>query len=246
MYPYPRRKELSLAIYSSFFSNKSSLIEKTIYSSLLFRALLEFRVSKLYIIEPSKDIFSLVTKLASYALSPPYLKKEIPLDKDLSKAGLLSPMNILYHQVHKFLVEGEIRLGRSNNYGIKGLKVSKSHDSILVIDSVLGKTISYPRIYYRGFEIKPISFSKLLKKDNIIIASRSGKNPIENSNEILNLYEKSGLTVVIGPPEGMLLSSLGDKYIEISFNFIPKQGVSDIRVEEAIFSTLSILNFILQ
>ncbi|ARM75925.1 putative RNA uridine N3 methyltransferase [Acidianus manzaensis] len=246
MYPFPRHKELNLAIYSSFFSNKSSLTEKTIYSSILFRALIEFRISKLYIIDSNKRIFSLVNKLAMYSLTPPYLKKEISFNKDLGKAGLLSPMNLIYHLVHKFPVEGEIRQGKNGNYGIKNLKVKKKYDTILVINSISGKAIQYPRIYYNGFKIYESSFDELIKKENIIIGSRSGKNPLEYKSQIKKSYEEKGLTLVIGPPEGMLLSLIGKRYLDISFNFIPKQAVSDVRVEEAVISALAVLNFILE
>lgn len=246
MYPFPRRKELGLAIYSSFFHNKP-LNEKIFYTSLLFRTLVAFRVSKLYIINPSEKLHLFLKKMAKYALSPPYLKKTIPLDEDLSKVGLLAPMNIPYHTVHKFLVEGESRIGEKGNFGIKNLKIKNKQNIVLVTDSVKGKIIQYPKIYYSGFSIYRTNLKNLLKKENLIIASRSGKDPLECMSEINEMYNQLGITLLIGPPEGELLISIRNKdYLSRSYNFIPRQGVSDVRVEEAIFSALSILNFILE
>lgn len=247
MYPFPRRKELNLVIYPSFFNDKP-WNERIFYISLLFRALIAFRVSKLYIVNPEKKLYLFIKKIANYALSPPYLKKEIPIDRDLRKVGLLPPMNISFHNVHKFLVEGEIRMGRKGNFGVKGIKPKNiTSDTILIVDSVNGKYIEYPRIYYNGFSVHKITLEKLLKKENLIIGSRSGKDPLKHKSEIKDMYDKLGVTLLIGPPEGRLLQSIKDKsYLFRSYNFIPKQGVSDVRVEEAIFSALSILNFILQ
>lgn len=247
MFPFPRRKELNLAIYSSFFLEKTAN-EQIFYIALLFRTLIVFRVSKLYLVNANNRLYSKLKKLAKYALSPPYLKREIPLDKDLSKVGLLPPMNMQSHIVHKFLVEGEIRIGKKGNFGIKELEIPYAKfDSILITDSINRKFIKYPKIYYNGFTVHKITLQDLLKKENLIIGSRSGKDPFKYKSEIQEIYDKMGLTLLIGPPEGNLLRSIKcERCIKFAYNFVPKQGVSDVRVEEAIISALSILNFILQ
>jgi predicted SPOUT superfamily RNA methylase MTH1 len=113
-------------------------------------------------------------------------------------------------------------------------------------DSIKGSFIQYPMIYYDGFKIHKIRFEKILEKNNLIIGSRNGKNPLKYKEEIISMYEEKGLTLLIGPPEGMLLKKLGEKFLEKSYNFIIKQGVSDVRAEEAIISSLSLLNAILE
>ncbi|BDC19328.1 putative RNA uridine N3 methyltransferase [Acidianus sp. HS-5] len=247
MFPYKRRNELNIAFFSSIFSIEKNLTEKTLKASLLFRFFIEFRVTNVYIICPnsSNKEFELLKELSDYALTPPYLKKYIPISHNLKKVGLLSPMNLPFHIVHKLPIEGEIRIGKNNDFGLPQ-KIRTRHKSIIIVDSVKDSFIQYPLIYYNGFEIHKTNIEDILTKDNLIIGSRNGKDPLKYKDEIVSMYEEKGLTVLIGPPEGMLIKKLGENFLKKSYNFIIKQGVSDVRAEEAIISSLSLLNAILE
>ncbi|MFP3399147.1 putative RNA uridine N3 methyltransferase [Acidianus sp.] len=245
MFPFKRRKELNIAFFSSMFSIERNLTEKTLKASLLFRFFIEYRITNVYVICSSDKEYDLLREISKYALTPPYLKKYIPISPNLRKAGLLPPMNLPSHLVHRFPVEGEIRLGRNQDFGLHQ-KIRTTYRSIMFTDSIKGSFIQYPMIYYDGFKIHKIRFEKILEKNNLIIGSRNGKNPLKYKEEIISMYEEKGLTLLIGPPEGMLLKKLGEKFLEKSYNFIIKQGVSDVRAEEAIISSLSLLNAILE
>ncbi|GAA5420923.1 hypothetical protein Stok01_02891 [Sulfurisphaera tokodaii] len=246
MFPYPRRKELNVILFTSIFSTDKSLTEITLKMSFILRTLTIFRVSKLFWIDDlrNKYIKRVIIDIINYALKPPYLKKEIKIRKTLSKVGLLNPINIPSHIVEKEAIEGEYRIGSKGFFGLES-KINTKSNVILIVNSnpVRIKEYNfYP--YYNGFKFYFLNKNNILGKfENLLIASRSGKDPIKYSSEIKDMYEKKGITLIIGPPSGGLLKQLSD-YIHV-YNFLPNQGVKDIRVEEALISSLSILNFIL-
>jgi len=244
MFEFPRRKELNVALFSSILSVESSIEEITLKISEIFRYLLIFRVSKLYIINDSPKLYNIIRKIFDYAILPQYLKRTIPRQEELSKVGLLSPMNIYSHIVHKLPTEGEVRIGKEGNFGFKN-SLNTKDSSILILDSVKLRYIKYPFIYYSGFKLIKCNLDDIKTKKNLIIGSRNGKDPFLYKREIADLYEKNGITLLIGPPKGNLINSFGLEFLIKSYNFIPKQGVSDIRAEEALISSLSILNLII-
>jgi predicted SPOUT superfamily RNA methylase MTH1 len=244
MFEFPRRKELNVALFSSILSVESSIEEITLKVSEIFRYLLIFRVSRLYIINDSSRLYNIIRKIYDYAILPPYLKKTIPRQEELSKVGLLSPMNIYSHIVHRLPIEGEVRIGKGGNFGFKHSLNTKG-SSVLILDSTKLDYIKYPFIYYPGFKLVKCSLDTIKNKKNLILGSRSGKDPLLYKKEIIDMYEKNGITILIGPPKGNLINSLGSQFLMKSYNFIPKQGVSDIRAEEALMSSLSILNLII-
>jgi|BEDMetMinimDraft_2_1075160.scaffolds.fasta_scaffold01221_2 hypothetical protein len=249
MYPFPRYKPLNVALFLSTFDIENSLLEITLKLSFILRVASTFRVSKIYWIEDSsksKKLKNIVNDLTKYMLLPPYLKKYISIKPHLRKVGMASPLNIPLHAVSRSGIEGEIRLGYKGDFGIINVKkLNTNYNSILILDSLNLDYIPYRNPYYNGVKMNFVKLEKILKLDNLIIASRSGKNPVKNVQEIINLYKKSGITLLIGPPKGNLLYKLGEKYLTKSYNFAINQGVSDIRVEEALAYSLSILNVLL-
>ena len=246
IFPFPRRKELNVILFTSIFYTDRSLTEITLKTSFIVRTLSIFRVSSLYFIDDLKDpkIKRAVIDIINYALLPPYLKKKIPLKPTLKKVGLLNPINIPSHMVEKEAIEGEYRVGENGNFGLKS-KISTRANSILIINSNPLKVKPYDFFpYYNGFKTKFIELDQISSFDNIIIGSRSGKNPFEEISKIKELYEKHGITLLIGPPQGGVLKNInvGKEYV---YNFVPNQGVRDVRAEEALLISLSILNYIL-
>lgn len=248
MFPYPRRKNLDVILFTSIFSTERTLTEITLKLSFIIRTLTIFRVSNLYFIDDLKDkkVRKTVTDIINYALLPPYLKKEVPIKNTLKKVGILNPINIPSHLVSKEVIEGEYRVGKKGNFGFKAKERNKiKNECILVIDSLNSEFIPcnfYP--YYTGFSTSFITEEELEKiKEKVIFASRSGKDPLKYRNEIKELYEKNGIALVIGPPQGGLLKKF--RNTDYVYNFIPYQGVKDVRSEEALISSLTILNFIL-
>ncbi|MCH4814929.1 MAG: putative RNA uridine N3 methyltransferase [Saccharolobus sp.] len=247
MFPFPRYKPLNVALFLSIFDIENSLLEITLKLSFILRVTNTFRVNKIYWITDSVNsakLEKIIKDLTKYALLPPYLKKYVPISRNLKKVGLMSPLAIPYHLIFKQVVEGEIRLGFKGDFGLKK-RINSSSKSILITDSLKVGYIDYSGFYYSGVKNEFVDFNKILNFDNLIIASRNGKNPLKAKEELANLYSKYGLTLLIGPPAGNLLQRLGKQYLDKSYNFVIKQGVLDIRAEEALAYSLSILNLLL-
>jgi len=246
IFPFPRRKNLNVILFTSVFSTDKTLAEITIKTSFIVRTLSIFRVSNLYLVDDLNDsqVKKTVTDIISYALLPPYLKRKVPLKTTLKKAGLINPVNIPSHIVEREAVEGEYRVGENGEFGLRNIK-SKSK-SILVINSNPLKVKSYDMFpYYNGFKTRFIGQDQIFSMNNLVIGSRSGKNPFEDIGKIKELYEKNGISLLIGPPQGGILKNINIKKYEYVYNFIPNQGVKDVRAEEALLVSLSILNYIL-
>ncbi|MEM3225855.1 MAG: putative RNA uridine N3 methyltransferase [Saccharolobus sp.] len=247
MYPFPRHRSLNVGLFLSIFDVENTLSEITLKLSFILRVAFTFRVSKIYWINDSpnsKKLKKIIMDITKYASTPPYLKKYIPINPNLKKVGMMSPLNLFSHIVSKLATEGEIRLGYKGDYGISK-KLRSPYNSVLITDSVKIEYTPYISIFYDRINMEFIEFEKIFDLENIIISSRNGKNPLKNMNEIVDLYKKDGLTLIIGPPYGHLLEKLGENFLERAYNFAINQGVSDIRAEEALAYSLAILNILL-
>ncbi|WP_338604823.1 putative RNA uridine N3 methyltransferase [Sulfolobus tengchongensis] len=247
MFPFSRYKPLNVVLFMSTFDIENTLLEITLKLSFILRVTNTFRVNKIYWIKDSpksERIAKIITEITRYTLSPPYLKKYIPYSKNLKKVGIMEPVTLPSHLIFRQITEGEIRIGHKGDFGIN-TKLNPDLKAILITDSLKLDYVPYNNLYYNGVKNEFIEFKNIFNFENLIIASRSGKNPLKNMEEIVNLYKRSGLTLVIGQPTGNLLHNLGKQYLEKSYNFVIKQGVSDVRVEEALAYSLSILNLLL-
>ncbi|WP_240938734.1 hypothetical protein [Metallosphaera hakonensis] len=207
----------------------------------MIRTLTVYRVTRIYLVKGRDErLIKLLKKITYYSLKPPYLKKYVKLDNDLSKAGLLQPVNVPYHVVSDIPVEGEIRKSEMNDLGLKGCK--SFYEYSLIIDSEDCKSIQYAGIFYEGPIIEVIDEKRVSEFDNLIMASRSGVSPLSEMRLLRSLYQRKGITLLVGPPEG----GIKRKFPSIlSFNFLEKQGVSNVRSMEALFASLTILNSII-
>ncbi|WP_246263924.1 putative RNA uridine N3 methyltransferase [Metallosphaera tengchongensis] len=203
------------------------------------------RVTKIYLVKDRglEHITVLFSKLLKYTLKPPYLKKLIPIDEDLKKVGLTQPINIPYHAVSNGLVEGEIRVTENHETGIRGIEAYSPNTSfIMIIDSKKPEFVDYVSIFYEGPQLEIVNSKRIEQMDNLILASRSGYDPQDKAKLLREMYYRTGITVLVGPPEGGILR----KFSGIpSFNFLPKQGATDVRSKEALMAGLSILNILL-
>lgn len=247
IFPFPRRKDLNVVLFTSIFSTEKTLTELTLKTSFIVRTLSIFRVSNLYLVDDLKEpkIKKTITDIINYALLPPYLKKKVPLKTTLKKAGLINPVNIPSHIVEREAIEGEYRVGEKGEFGLVN-KIKTKSKFILVINSNPLKVKPYKLFpYYNGFKIRFIGQDQIFSMKNLVIGSRSGKNPFDEINKIKELYEKYGLTLLIGPPQGGILKNMKIEKYEYIYNFVLNQGVKDVRAEEALLASLSVLNYIL-
>ncbi len=108
--------------------------------------------------------------------------------------------------------------------------------------------------YYWGYKIYIQDLKKIL--DNykdlcVIITSKYGKNIEKNKTRLINkVLQVSKLLVVFGAPFEGLIPIFKKKEIKIQnnnffdLNMIPHQGTETVTTEEALISTLSILNYL--
>jgi predicted SPOUT superfamily RNA methylase MTH1 len=256
MFLYPRRKNLSVILFTSIFDTENSLSEITLKLSYIIRFLVDFRVSELWWVRDSKrkGIEKIIRDLVEYALAPPYAKRYIPIRPTLKKVGLLEPVNIPAHVVINGGAEGEIRISVNGDIGLNKKKEKLCNKKYcLIIDSESGEIVSYPFYpYYTGFKLHFIDKKQFLmilndkiESSNILIGSRIGVNIQTISEKIKEIYESKGLRVVIGPPKEGLAKYL-NSFNGFLINFLPKQGVKDVRAEEALMASLTLLNYFLE
>ncbi|NVM01081.1 MAG: hypothetical protein HWN67_01985 [Candidatus Helarchaeota archaeon] len=127
------------------------------------------------------------------------------------------------------------------------LKIQNSKMKISMIDP---KNLKY----YWGYKVYIKDLKHILdyfKDFCIIITSKYGKNIMKNKTKLINkILQVSKLLIVFGAPFEGLLPIFEKKKIKIqnnnffNLNMIPHQGTETITTEEAIISSLSILNFL--
>ncbi|BBD71893.1 hypothetical protein HS1genome_0282 [Sulfodiicoccus acidiphilus] len=215
----------------------------------MLRAAAAFRVSELMWVDDINDESKRrkVRLMIDYALSPPYSKRYFPLTPDLSNAALMDPIQVPTHPDRAVPVEGEVRLGvKSGNrvdFGV-GKRFKKEPGLYVVTDSLRLKFRPVKDLVYLGPRVKFLKFQELIKLPGLVLGSRSCGNPLLDSDRLVEIFEREGLTLFLGPPQGGLLKESG--WRGLCYNFLPEQGVKDVRTEEALWASLSILNVILQ
>lgn len=236
---FPRRRPLNVVLFTSTFSTEKTLLEITLKLGLILRTLLIFRVSSVYWVLDEERYKKIIEDITEYALKPPYLKKNIPKKNTLKFVGLLPPFLPATYDLVKGGAEGEVRVLERGNAGL-GRKLSKPDGLYIVTDSVKTKLRRYIDVYYRGFRTYFVKESELEKMNNVVIGDRFGHEVSVVKDQLIRKYEEGGLTLVIGPPSGLKPGLRG-----LRVNFVPNQGVKDVRTEEALISALAILNSVL-
>lgn len=247
---------LSVAIPSSALINETDPKIKTYKLGLIARACAIFRVEEILIYrDPKLDESEFMKDVLEYIETPQYLRKYIPLKKNLRYVGILPPLAIPSHKP-KHLKVGEVRDGviryvapdgtRWVDIGLKTLAPLKSNKprGARVTVRICSKNPlqveeAKPDEYW-GYKVKIVELGDVLKRKNVIITSRRCKVP--RVDEV-----RGNVTLVFGnPEEGVfeIARRLGIKMDGECWNTIPMQGTRTVRLEEAIFATLAILNFI--
>lgn len=113
---------------------------------------------------------------------------------------------------------------------------------------------SSPDIYW-GYSVHTTSSLKellnFIRKENyiVIVASKKGRPLYDLENTIVNeLKDKDNMLLIFGGPY-LDVDEIAEKediniYSSYIINFMPRQGVENIRTEEAIIATLSVINYI--
>lgn len=248
---------ISVAIPSSALINENDPKIKTYKIGLIARACAIFRVEEIIIYrDPKLNESQFIKDVLEYAETPQYLRKYIPLKPTLKYVGVIPPLKIPSHKPKRLKV-GELREGvvvrvgpdgtRWVDIGVKALAPlrSKAKRGARVTVRVISTNPlvveeDKPEEYW-GYRVRIDELKNVLKRRNVVVTSRRCDVPkIED-------IKRDDVTFVFGSPvEGVfeIMKRLGIEWKGECWNTIPMQGVETVRLEEAIFATLSILNYV--
>ncbi|MBZ9571609.1 RNA-binding protein [Methanobrevibacter sp. TMH8] len=208
-----------------------------------------------------------------YMNTPQYLrKKAYPIKSELKHVGILPPLRTPHHPTDSDVKVGEFRQGFTVKRTKKGTFVDigmEGRDNLAFCKEQLSvnKIFSFkvtkvakevivtpdePDDVYWGYEIlsthKSLKNSlKLVKPDFVVETTRYA----DTINSIFNEFEEKldsvdKLAIVFGGPYSSISEELdGFSWDLIKVNTVPSQGTETVRTEEAVISTLSIINMLL-
>lgn len=252
---------LSIAIPSSSLINENDPKIKTYKMGLIARAAAVFRVDEVLVYhDPRKDESKFMVEILEYLRAPQYLRKKLfPLRSGLKYVGALPPLQIPSHRP-KHLKIGEVREGVVRKVGPDGKSwVDVGADALALLEKEveMGARLTVrvcskkplvveeevPQEYW-GYKVLNIELKKLLNREGAVITSKNCPNP--GISEISEMLTRD-LTLVFGNPEEGIFEISERLNIKIKnkcWNLVPQQGTETVRLEEAIFSGLSVLNFV--
>lgn len=253
---------MEVAIPSSLLINENDEKLKTYKIGTIARALAIFRVKKIYIYrDPALDESEFIEEILRYLETPQYLRKYLfPIKDSLRYVGVLPPLKIPSHKP-KHLKVGEVREGVIRkvapdgtlwaDIGLDALalfkgKAKKGARVTVRISSMKPLVVEEvePNEYneYWGYKVKRTELEKVINKENAVIMSR--RCGIPKLEEVMDV--KDPLLIFGSPNEGVqeIAEKLGIKLSGRCWNIIPNQGSRTVRVEEAIYSALAIINYL--
>ena len=144
---FDMKRVWEIAIPSSFTANLSSLVQRTMITGFLARALAIFGIDTIYIYRDPiiKDMNAekQFIKILKYMVVPQYLKKDLfPIDRDLSHVGLLPPLRIQLHkewEAIKNLNLPDVRIGLVIDYKMGRSIIDVGLDKYVAVKGRLGK-----------------------------------------------------------------------------------------------------------
>lgn len=214
-----------------------------------------------------------MSEILEYMNTPQYLrKKAFPIKSELKHVGILPPLRTPHHPTDSDVKVDDFRQGftvkrtKKGTYvdiGMKGkdnLAFCKEQLSVNKIFSFRVTKVAKEVIVtpdelddvYWGYKTlsthKSLKNSlKLINPDFVVETTRYADtiNSIFNEfEEKLNKYDK--VAIVFGGPYASIAEELnGFSWDLIQINTIPSQGTETVRTEEAVVSTLSIINILL-
>ncbi len=248
--------EIKVAIPSSSLINETDEKIKVYKLGTIARALAIYKVKELIIYrDPILDETRFMKKVLEFLETPQYLRKFLfPIDEDLRYIGVVPPLAIPSHK-SKHLKIGELREGvvkkvapdgtRWVDVGVKALAPLQCDDArgarvtVRIVSKTPLRVEKAEATEYWGYRVREAELEDVLKEEDVVVTSRKGKVP--------KLGEIRKATFVFGnPKEGVfeIMKRMGIEMEVEAWNMIPEQGVKSVRLEEAIMSTLAIVNFI--
>ncbi len=266
--------ERAILIPSSLTMESRDSRVNTLKVGSIARAAAVFRVDRIVIYKDKEfDDSRFISMILRYMDTPQYLRKMlIPRREELRHVGVLPPLRTAHHPVNSMtsaLKIGEYRVGAVvesvGSDGSAWVEIGVDRPIPLRTDK------KYPvgqRLNIRIFSRNPLAAEPVDRKEipqywgyetevveslenylgsqnaNVLLTSRKGK--VVTPELLGELGQKRDLAVVFGSPaygvDAFLSKAAVDRYCMI--NTIPHQGTETVRVEEAVFATLALLNLV--
>jgi predicted SPOUT superfamily RNA methylase MTH1 len=218
----------------------------------------------------------LMEKILKFQETPPYLRKQIfPPDRDFAYTGTLPPLRTPHHPDRTGPTRGLLREAIAISSGpISNVDAGFSSPVIVrerlesgkrytIRISTPGQTPEAEIVDRAGLPIywgpevrrddRPLNLiMKESDRDLTISTSRQGTDIREIMDPLRSAWRTSRRPLVIfgSPTEGIpeILARSGPKIPEADFNIntVPDQGVETVRTEEALLSTLAVLNLFVE
>ena len=253
---------LKVAIPDTSLIDCSDLRQKTTKAGSIARALAVFRVEFVHIYDTGllspdrKRDADLLSKILRYMDTPQYLRKRsFPKTQSLKFAGLLPPLRTRSHPLESTIAdlqEGIVRWGLQVRPGKidLGLRTLVNYSkTISERDPTLFKVRkTKPHISLERIEREDVSdYWGFVVERVANLPKFPSYHQIENDLKSTIAGTQSVLAVFGGPGHGILeffKKERDDVKFHIDFwaNTIPDQGTETVRLEEALFTSLSLLN----
>lgn len=219
----------------------------------------------------SRDDALYMKTILEYMDTPQYLRKQVfPITPELKNVGILPPLRTPYHPSSDDLQVGDFRKGLTKKRVRKGTMVDIGVDQLalckekLSVNKVLsfrieklGKEIliepDEPDGVYWGYETITSdrnlydSITMMKQKPDLVIGT---SKYAPNINSILDevqtrIRQATHVAILFGGPYSGINSLINERKLDFEINTVPCQGTETVRTEEAVISTLSILNILL-
>ena len=220
----------------------------------------------------SKSDGEFMKTILEYMNTPQYLRKQIfPLSKELKNVGILPPLRSPHHpssdddvgvgDYRQGLTTKRVRKGTVVDIGVGQPALCKEKLSVNKVLSFriekLGKEIliepDEPDSVYWGYNVITSDRNlydsiTMMKQQPDLVIGTSKYAP--NINSILDevqtsIKQASHVAILFGGPYSGINSLISERKLDFEINTVPCQGTETVRTEEAVISTLSILNILL-
>ena len=270
---HSRSRSIAVALPGSILSVEPNLIMKTFKTGVIARALSVFRVNDVFIYkdpDTTNEDQRILYLILKYLEIPPYLRKRlIPIKKELRWVGILPPLRIPLHDVPEKVNVGDViegvvtkdcRVYLGEILGTWKLEKDECNNlkignriTVFITNKERRKVKMFRGNIYKGYKIRLSgSINELVRELRkrgyyLLGTSRKGecKDLRELSNTLRNIYSNKRLAFIFGGPKRGLFDMIDStEMFDEVINMIPFQGTKTVRTEEALWVTLSIMNYI--
>ena len=219
----------------------------------------------------SRDDALYMKTILEYMDTPQYLRKQVfPITPELKNVGILPPLRTPHHPVsdelstddfRQGLTKKRVRKGTMVDIGVGRLALCKEKLSVNKVLSFriekLGKEIliepDEPESVYWGYDTITSdrnlydSITMMKNKPDLVIGT---SKYAPNINSILDevqasIQQADHVAILFGGPYSGINTLISDRKLDFEVNTVPCQGTETVRTEEALISTLSILNILI-